>query len=667
MLERIGASDLCWRFEGGAAVRFPVATWVRRGPEPAAGRDVSAGATDATVAYDGGLVLRLGHAPDPRSGALVQTLELMVAASTPGLLLDVRLVPELPDPIDWLTVPGLFYGDNDLTSDRVEYPRGMRRDWSSRADGSPCPGVHLAGAGRGYAAFLPSDRVELEGGPPVEEGRSDIVGVGWVHGPGRARSVRFTFPCQEEPHAYSTPDRLGAPRRPRLDAPAGTVIRLRIHHLVTPGGRGGYHRAVRAMAERGRPARLERLRDRVAGTARLFAGCMRDAHFEPGVGFSHRVDLREIHSGWSGGFAAVEAGLAYGAAAPDAALLGQAEQMADFVCSTGLSRLGYFMAEHRRSWFWPLGWHWYPHVYWGKAKGLHVRHACEGSLFLARLLAREAAAGRPRPAGARALRSNLDAALRDQRADGAFPIELDPRTGAVLDWEGATPAAWVGSLAVGAALAAHDGDAAGAARYRAAAERAGDHYLEQHVRAERFFGGPYDAHRAPNMEDAYLLLDAYAELFRLTGAPRFLAAAVACADHLLAWRYTYDVVFPKGTICRAQEVASWGTAPASVRNRHLQNWDTVAAPALADLSSWTGDPWYRRAAVDHLVQSCQLVERGDGALGIPLGGQSEQWYGTEFRWFGSFGDYGKGNLWKVSVVLPKAGFLTAVALLGPFA
>jgi hypothetical protein len=167
------------------------------------------------------------------------------------------------------------------------------------------------------------------------------------------------------------------------------------------------------------------------------------------------------------------------------------------------------------------------------------------------------------------------------------------------------------------------------------------------------------------MEDAYNLLNAYVELFRVTETPRFLAAAVACADHLLAWRYTYDVVFPPGTVCREQDVSSFATAPASVRNRHLQNWDTVAAPALADVSRWTGDPWYRQAAVDQLVQSCQLVERGSGALGIPLGGQSEQWYATEFRWFGSFGDYGKGNLWKVSVVLPKAGFLTAAALLAP--
>jgi hypothetical protein len=658
MLERSG-SELAWRFEGGAVVRFPVATWVRLGDRHAALDAVSLDGDGATVTYEGGkLALRLRHALDAATGALVQSVELTAAATTPGLLLDLRAVPELSDPLDWLTVPGLFYGDNDLSSDRVDYPRGMARDWSSRADGSPCPGVHLAGGSRGHAAFLERDRAEVTGVPTGVEGHWDVLGVGWVHEAG-ARAARFTLPCQEEPQTYRTPDFLFGPTVPRLHAPAGACVRFRIHHFVTPGGRGGYHRAARAMAARARPATLDDGRSRIAETARLFAGCMRESHFWPGVGFQHRNDLKEVHSGWSGGFAAVEAGLAWGAAAGDPVLLRQAEEMADFLCATGLSPIGYFMAEHRDG-------QWWPNVYWGKARGLHVRHAAEGALFLARLLLREAAAGRTRPSWRRALFANLDAAVRDQRADGALPLELDPETGAVIDWEGATPGAWAGTLAVGAGLAEEDGDPARAARYREASLRAGGFYAEHHVLAERFFGGPYDAHRAPNMEDAYLLLDGYAELYRATRDRRWLDVAVACADHLLAWRYTYDVEMPPGTICRQQAVSSYGTSPASVRNRHLQNWDTVAGTALADLSEWTGDPWYRQAAVDLLVQSCQLVERGDGALGIPLGGQSEQWYATEFHWFGSFGHYGKGNLWKVSVVLPKAGFLTtAAALLGP--
>jgi hypothetical protein len=610
MLSRIGSSELSWRFDGGAEIRFPIESWVWVGGRPAEVSAVSVEGADASVSYLGGrLALRLEHRLGSRSGALVQALELTVREPTRGLLLDVRIVPQVEEPLDWLTVPGLFYGDNDLTTDRVEYPRGMRRDWSSRADASPCPGVHLPGAGSGHAAFLERDRVEISPEPPGQEGHRDVAGVGWLHGADGARAVRFTFPCQEEPHAYARPDVLGAPKRPCLDAAAGTVIRLRVHHFVTPGGRGGYHRAARAMAERGRTEWLARRggmgRDAalVAETARLFAGCMRDAHFEPGVGFSHRVDLREVHTGWSGGFAAAEAGLLYGAAAPDPVLFRQAEEMGDFVCATGLSPIGYFMAEHRRGFVWPAA-RWRPHVYWGKATGLHVRHACEGSFFLARLLRREAAAGRARPAWRRALRANLDAAVRDQREDGAFPIELDPESGVAIDWEGATPGAWAGALALGAALAAEEGDSARAERYRSAAELAGDHYADDHVRAERFFGGPYDAYRAPNMEDAYLLLGAYAELFRATEAPRFLAVAVACADHLLAWRYTYDVVFPPGTVCREQAVV-----PAR-RARHRR----------------AGHPAGRaeRAVVRHrvpLVRELRHLRQGEPVEG--LGGPSQ--------------------------------------------
>ncbi|HEY5039040.1 MAG TPA: hypothetical protein VIJ93_08230, partial [bacterium] len=45
---------------------------------------------------------------------------------------------------------------------------------------------------------------------------------------------------------------------------------------------------------------------------------------------------------------------------------------------------------------------------------------------------------------------------------------------------------------------------------------------------------------------------------------------------------------------------------------------------------------------------------------IPYGGQSEQWYATEINFFGDCGNYNKGNLWQISVVLPKSGFLLSL-------
>lgn len=411
------------------------------------------------------------------------------------------------------------------------------------------------------------------------------------------------------------------------------------------------------MAEIKRPADIEQKQKRLYETAQLFAECLREAHFQPGIGFSHRQDLPEIHVGWCGGFAAVEAGLAYGEFKNDQVLYAQAETMANFICETGISPSGYFYAEYRDNC-------WHPKVYWGKAQGLHIRHASEGCLFLGRILCREMEKGHSRPVWWKALQSNLEAAIRDQRDDGALPIEVDPETGSILDWEGATPGAWAGALICGYVLAKSMGAMEQATRYYFAAQRAADYYISHYLQEDRFYGGPYDAYRAPNMEDPYNLLNAYMELYRYTQETRYLDAARLCADHLLCWRYTYDVIFPAGRICREQGVSTYGMAPASVRNRHMQNWDTVAAVSLTELSKLTGDPLYARSALDNLIQSCQLVEQGDGALGIPKGGQSEQWYATEFYWFGSFGEYGKGNLWKVSVVLPKSGFLTAVALLG---
>lgn len=659
MLKSIHASELVWEFPTKALIRFPVDSWIRIGKKTASVSSLTVQENKAFIQYEQGrIALSLQFEACPETNSILQNITIRVSQKTADLLFDFQFGPEIPDPIDWLTIPGLFYGDNNLSSDRVKYPKDLKVNWSFRADASPCPGLHLPGDSFGYAAFLERDRLDYKGGKIFKEGVDDLMGIGWFNQPQGGRRVRLTFPCQEAPYHFHRPDKLERAMEPRFHAETGDEFHLTVHHFLTEPGRQGYFKPVRVMSAQNRPEWLDRsdMRERVRQTAALFAECLRESHFVPGIGFSHRQDLPEIHSGWSGGFAAVEAGLTYGEYTKDYRLSTQAETMANFICETGVSSIGYFYAEYRDK-------TWHPNVYWGKAKGLHIRHASEGTLFLGRILRREAERGRTRPEWRKAFYANLDAVLRDQRDDGALPIELDPKTGEVIDWEGTTPGTWVGPLILGSVLAESEGNLAQAALYRSAAERTADYYLENYLKLDRFYGGPYDAYRAPNMEDAYNLLNAYAELYRYTQRPQYLSAARICADHLLSWRYTYDVVFPEGTICQKQAVSTYGTAPASVRNRHLQNWDTVAAVTLTDLSEWTGDPFYARSALDHLVQSCQLVEQGDGVLGIPKGGQSEQWYATEFYWFGSFGHYGKGNLWKVSVVLPKSGFLTAVALL----
>jgi uncharacterized protein YyaL (SSP411 family) len=256
-----------------------------------------------------------------------------------------------------------------------------------------------------------------------------------------------------------------------------------------------------------------------------------------------------------------------------------------------------------------------------------------------------------------ALRRNLDAILRLQRKDGAIPHEIEGKTGRPLSWVGATSGAWAGALAVFSAL---EPDKKKAEGYLKAAEKAGTYYLKEYVEKERYIGGPYDTYMAPNMEDPYNLLLAYSELYRATGKKLWLNAGKRVADHLLSWRYLYDVRFPDGTLCRKERVKTYQMSPASVSNKHIQNWDTLADTYLLELSRWTKEPLYADCALQHLAASTQLVQRGQLPKAIPYGGQSEQWYASTFNWFGDCGNYSKGNLWKITVALPKAGFLISL-------
>lgn len=301
---------------------------------------------------------------------------------------------------------------------------------------------------------------------------------------------------------------------------------------------------------------------------------------------------------------------------------------------------------------------WLERVFWAKSDGLNMRNPSEGSCYLALILERERRQGRDHPTWDHALRSNLDAILRTQREDGAFPHEVNGRTGRPVSWVGATSGTWIGALAVVARL---DPDRGRAASYLQAARRAARYYLRCYVEKERYIGGPYDTYMAPNMEDPYNLLLAYMELHETTGERAWLAAAKRVADHLLSWRYLYDVRFPDRTVCRRLRVKTFHMSPASVANKHIQNWDTLADAYLFRLSGRLKDPLYADCALQHLAASTQLVQDGRLPKGIPRGGQSEQWYATDFNWFGDCGDYGKGNLWQITVALPKAGFLISMA------
>lgn len=589
----------------------------------------------------------------PVSGSLIPTLveerEVRFLTDAPDAMLAVRydLLPDEDPEEGFLVIPALWYGDNEAWNDKIAYPKGLQRDWSFKADGSSAPAVVLSLRKNAYAVGLDATL----GLKTPHPGLDDVWGIGFEAALQSPRAF-FTFPAQEVPQSYPWGHQLRKPKTPRADFKKGTVLRFRVYHHAGTADRA-FHAAVwrQRLSMTRRVLRYDFPSSRLDRTAALFTRCLKESHFLEGRGFSHRDDIKEIFSGWCGGFAAAYAAIRWGDVSHDGEFRAMGETMADYLCSQGVSPSGFFYSENA------LG-RWVQRTFWAKGRGIPMRNPSEGSCYLSLMLRYERSLGRRRSLWDAALRSNLDAVLRSLRSDGALPQEVDGRTGEPLSWTGTTPAAWAGALAVYSAL---DEDRARGRRYLSAALKIGGYYAKHYVARERYIGGPYDTFMAPNMEDPYNLLLAYMELHRTTGEDRWLAVARKVADHLLSWRYTHDVRFPDGTWCRQQKVKTFAMSPASVSNKHVQNWDTLADPYLILLSRWTGDPLYAEQASQHLKASTQLVQHGQLPQRIPYGGQSEQWYATDFNWFGDSGPYSKGNVWQVSVCLPKAGFLISLA------
>lgn len=614
---------------------------------------------ESVVHLEGGgqvrLVSRFRETDLAGVSTLVEDREVRFGSAVPRALLKVRvrMLPGEAPRGTFLVLPALWYGDNEAWNKAIPYPKGLGKDWSFRADGSPCPAVILSGKRAAYSLGLESELDVWVKRP----GHDDVWGLGFERALQEPTAV-LTYPAQEIPRSYPFGRKLRAPQTPRATFQKGQVLRFRLLHQAGPADRAFHAKVWRSRAE-GVARVLAYPVDplRLDETASLFTRCLKTSHWREGQGFSHRHDINEIFSGWCGGFAAAYAAIRWADIQGDAEFRRMGETMADFICREGISPSGIFYSEHF------LG-RWFEKTVWGKGRGIPMRNPSEGSCYLSLLLEYEQALGRPRASWREALVSNLDAVLGWMRPDGALPQEVDGKTGKPLSWIGTTPGTWAGALAVFSRI---DFNRKRAGRYLAAAQKIGAYYLKNYVEAERYIGGPYDTFMAPNMEDPYNLLLAYGELHRSTGRKRWLQAAKRAADHLLSWRYLYDARFPDGTICRREKVRTYAMSPASVSNKHIQNWDSLAGPHLLYLTKETGDPLYADQAVQHLRASTQLVQKGQLPKGIPPGGQSEQWYATEFNWFGDCGPYAKGNLWQVSVVLPKAGFLITMAeLKSPF-
>ncbi|HVU92279.1 MAG TPA: hypothetical protein VHC23_08615, partial [Jatrophihabitans sp.] len=532
----------------------------------------------------------------------------------------VRVALAAAEPPWWL-VPGLFYGENRPAGSARVFPRfaiggdlaRMESDrWEFRADRAATPSVFAWTASAGVAVCTDeSSALGITG-----------LGFGYDAGAGRAE-LHLRFPYAEAPLTYYGSAEARAPLSESYTWTPGEAVELAFAVYDLPAERHSYARVLREEHARLAPgASLNPWVD-VPTAADLAAEGLRRWHYaEPGVlletvGFDREVtgqdgrpvDRQAMHVGWVSGTPWAYALLAHGRRVGSADDVATATRVLDFICSE-LSPSGTFWGVWYRGRGWTSSWSPVPH-------SLHSRTLGEATLFVLRALALEPG----HETWVHAARSNLDAVVARQRADGNPGSAHHALTGEVLSWDGCAGLAWVNALAEAGAL---DTDG----RYLAAAERAGDYYAP-FVRTDFLNGAPEDVDLAPTSEDGYVAVMAYLALHRRTGDQRWLDLARRAADWMLTFRYSYNVSFPAGTLLDVYRFASRGADNASPSNQHLHAYGLICTAELAELSAATGDPHYVERARESLACFRQFIARFDGDFNAYRGMASERYYQTE--------------------------------------
>ncbi|THG29269.1 hypothetical protein [Naasia lichenicola] len=576
-----------------------------------------------------------GPALEPESGRSTWTATVRVtyAGSAPADAA-VRISTRIPADDPWFLIPGAFYGENrPADNDRI-FPRFqpgassaadhaamVSDEWHFRADRAATPIVFCwAASGQ--------EGVALGGSEIGELGEQSI---GFAAGDGFA-TLSLTAPAREHPVSYYG-DGVPRPAESELHrfVPGETItLVLSLHGIAAD--RHDYDRVLREL-HRGpgaaHPAAgvapvapvpsapLVSIDDAAA----IAAEGLTRWHFDPDpgvlletVGFDREVtggdgrpvDRQAMHIGWVSGIPWATALLQHAHRTSDAEAARIARSVLDF-CTAELSPSGTFWGVWYRSGGWTQSWTRHP-------RGLHARTLGEATDFLVRTLTTH-----DDPQWRAAARSNLDAMVARQRADGNLGAVHDADTGEILSWEGSAGLAWIPAL-VGAA----DWDP----RYLRAAERAGDYYAA-FVLGEYLHGAPEDVDLAPTSEDGYIAVMAYTALYRATRQPRWLDLARRSAEWMLTFRYSYDVLFRPLTPLGAAGFSTRGADQASSSNQHLHAYGLICTADLLDLSAWTGDSWYRDRALETVDCFRQLLPERDGDYNAYRGMITERYYQTE--------------------------------------
>jgi hypothetical protein len=491
----------------------------------------------------------------------------------------IRLSLQLPptDDPQWL-VPGVFYGENRPDAGLKLFPRFTRdidvarmesNAWSFRADRCATPAVFARGGG-----LITTERSAV--------GQS---GVGFAYENGAPR-IWLDFPYREEPLRYDGSDDPAPADVTTYRWSPGECARVDVRVVD-----GDWRSALRPRAG----IVVDAAWVSVEEAAALAAYGLYHHHYKPAPArlietraFDGGAERDHMHVSWVSGAPYAYALLRHAQRVGNAEYAGAAEAVLDHIADNRTPGGTYWPQwTHDRGWTW--GWH-HDH------DRAHARTLADAALFMLK------AGGR----WAESARSNIAAAVRAQRADGALPAALSIATGEAKDWNGTAGMAWIPAFVE-----------AGEVR---AARRAGDYYR----RFDTWYGAPEDVDLAPTSEDGYAAVMAFVALEDWETARR-------AADWTLTFRYSYDVDFPKGTILGDHGFKSRGADQASAANQHLHDFGLICLPEFVKL----GEP-YRTSVLQHLECFRQFIARWDGDFGALKGMAAERYLQTDC--FGAKGD-----------------------------
>jgi len=614
----------------------------------------------------------------------------------------IRLVLPLPERFTrpWFLVPGFFYGENRAIGQRAPklYPRfdpSVRRPaemtsswWDFGADRTAAPLVYVHQDDDCLAAA--AEPYYRTSGPAASDDDEPQIGLGFGHD-GRAGYVRFTVPACEEPFRYAN---LPAPAAAIhwIALPPETSVSGRIYLYRFAGGRHDYQRVLEDYAARLEPANppapLPEVRSLVADAAHGVVA--RHYHREGNYFIYSRpympvieqianargttMEWHQMLTGFISGLLVCRGLLHAAALTGDEDARRVALRVAERICREGRSPSGFFWADFvpaavaspngtvpnplargRREW--GCGWQASPGV-------LHARTVADACDHLAAMIALERNTRGESDATrlwSEALEGNLRAALEAQLPGGSYGQCYDPAVGRAVRAEGCGGLPWIPAMvkAIGLGL----GGAELVERMGASVRRAAEAYAPA-VEAEAIWGAPED-NDSPSSEDGMNAVVAYADLYALFGEARHLALARQAADWMLTFRKTYNQRLPEASLMGRYGLRSRGGDYASASNNHLHIFEVLATRQLCELSRWTGNPYYRRRAMDHWAFACQYLSRCDGMYNGFRGAMAEQFYWCEWgswnsRWRPPAGHRQKGSMapftavWCLAVLLVAA-------------